>query len=59
LGVGGVFFCRCDALEKILLKLAMRGLLVPQNPAEEPARVLLKNIRAEKDRLIAAGVGEV
>jgi type I restriction enzyme S subunit len=37
----------------------MRGLLVPQNPAEEPARVLLKNIRAEKDRLIAAGVGEV
>jgi hypothetical protein len=32
---------------------------VPQNPAEEPARVLLKNIRAEKDRLIAAGVGEV
>ena len=44
-----------DALEQTILQLAVRGLLVPQDPAEEPARVLLKNIRAEKDRQIAAG----
>lgn len=44
-----------DALEQTLLQLAVRGLLVPQDPAEEPASILLKNIRAEKDRLIAAG----
>jgi len=44
-----------DALEQTILQLAVRGLLVPQDPAEEPASVLLKNIRAEKDRLIAAG----
>lgn len=28
---------------------------VPQDPADEPASELLKRIRAEKDRLIAAG----
>jgi type I restriction enzyme S subunit len=33
----------------------VRGLLVPQDPADEPASVLLKKIRSEKDRLIAAG----
>ncbi|WP_162290796.1 restriction endonuclease subunit S [Acidovorax carolinensis] len=44
-----------DALEQTLLQLAVRGLLVPQDPADEPASVLLKKIRAEKDRLIAAG----
>lgn len=44
-----------DALEQTLLQLAVRGLLVPQDPADEPASVLLRKIRAEKDRLIAAG----
>jgi len=44
-----------DALEQTILQLAVRGLLVPQNPADEPASVLLKHIRTEKDRLIAAG----
>jgi len=44
-----------DALEQTLLQLAVRGLLVPQDPADEPASVLLQKIRAEKDRLIAAG----
>ncbi|WP_208616328.1 restriction endonuclease subunit S [Acidovorax carolinensis] len=44
-----------DALEQTLLQLAVRGLLVPQDPTDEPASVLLKKIRAEKDRLIAAG----
>jgi len=44
-----------DALEQTLLQLAVRGLLVPQDPADEPASTLLERIRAEKDRLIAEG----
>lgn len=44
-----------DALEQTILQLAVRGLLVPQDPADEPASELLKQIRAEKDRLIAEG----
>ena len=44
-----------DALEQTLLQLAVRGLLVPQDPTDEPASALLQKIRAEKDRLIAAG----
>ena len=44
-----------DALEQTILQLAVRGLLVPQDPADEPASALLKKIRQEKDRLIAAG----
>ncbi len=44
-----------DALEQTLLQLAVRGLLVPQDPADEPANVLLQRIRAEKDHLIAEG----
>ena len=43
------------ALEQTLLQLAVRGLLVPQDPTEEPASALLQKIRAEKDRLIATG----
>ena len=44
-----------DALEQTILQLAVRGLLVPQDPNDEPASSLLKKIRADKDRLIAAG----
>lgn len=44
-----------DALEQTILQLAVRGLLVPQDPSDEPASELLKKIRAEKDRLIAEG----
>ena len=44
-----------DALEQTILQLAVRGLLVPQNPQDEPASVLLQKIRVEKDRLIAEG----
>ena len=44
-----------DALEQTLLQLAVRGLLVPQDPTDEPASVLLTRIRAEKSRLIAEG----
>ena len=44
-----------DALEQTLLQLAVRGLLVPQDPTDEPASALLQKIRAEKDRLITTG----
>lgn len=42
-------------LRELILTLAVRGKLVPQDPADEPASVLLQKIRAEKDRLIAEG----
>jgi type I restriction enzyme, S subunit len=44
-----------DALEQTILQLAVRGLLVPQDPQDEPASELLKKIRAEKDKLITEG----
>lgn len=44
-----------DVLEQTVLQLAVRGLLVPQDPADEPASHLLERIRSEKDRLVAAG----
>lgn len=44
-----------DALEQTLLQLAVRGLLAPQDPTDEPASTLLARIRTEKDRLIAEG----
>ncbi|PQA83427.1 restriction endonuclease [Limnohabitans sp. TS-CS-82] len=44
-----------DALEQTILQLAVRGLLVPQDPTDEPASVLLQKIRTEKDHLISQG----
>jgi type I restriction enzyme S subunit len=44
-----------DALEQTILQLAVRGLLVPQDPQDEPASELLKKIRTEKDKLITEG----
>ena len=38
-----------------ILDLAIRGQLVPQDPADEPATVLLERIRAEKEELIKQG----
>ena len=38
-----------------ILDLAIRGKLVPQNSADEPASVLLERIKAEKEELIKAG----
>ena len=38
-----------------ILDLAIRGKLVPQNPDDEPATVLLERIRAEKEELIRQG----
>jgi type I restriction enzyme S subunit len=44
-----------EVLEQTILQLAVRGLLVPQDPTDEPASVLLQKIRTEKDHLIAQG----
>jgi len=44
-----------DQLKKSILQLAVQGKLVPQEPSDEPASVLLKRIRAEKERLIKEG----
>ena len=43
------------ALRQKILDLAIRGKLVPQDPNDEPASVLLERIRTEKERLIAEG----
>ena len=39
-------------LRELILELAVRGLLVPQDPNDEPASVLLEKIAAEKEQLI-------
>jgi type I restriction enzyme S subunit len=42
-------------LRELILELAVRGLLVPQDPNDEPASELLKKIAAEKAKLIKEG----
>ncbi len=42
-------------LRQKILDLAIRGKLVPQDPSDEPASVLLERIKAEKERLIKEG----
>ncbi|BEH71530.1 restriction endonuclease subunit S [Edwardsiella tarda] len=42
-------------LRELILELAVRGKLVPQDPNDEPASVLLERIAAEKTRLVKEG----
>jgi len=42
-------------LRELILSLAMQGTLVPQDPSDQPASELLKEIEAEKERLIKEG----
>ena len=44
-----------NKLRAKILDLAIHGKLVPQDPNDEPASVLLEKIRAEKARLIKEG----
>ena len=42
-------------LRQKILDLAIHGKLVPQDPSDEPASVLLERIKAEKERLVKEG----
>ena len=44
-----------ERLKKSILQEAVQGKLVPQDPNDEPAAVLLEHIRTEKQKLIAEG----
>ena len=46
---------KAEQLRKSILQLAILGKLVPQDPNDEPASVLLERIHAEKQRLIKEG----
>ena len=39
-------------LKSAILQMAVQGKLVPQNPEDEPASVLVEKIREEKEKLI-------
>lgn len=44
-----------EKLKKSILQEAIQGKLVPQDPTDEPASVLLRRIREEKQRLVKEG----
>lgn len=46
---------KAEQLRKAILQMAIQGKLVPQDPNDEPASVLLEKIRAEKQKLIKEG----
>lgn len=45
-----------ENLKKSILQYAIQGKLVPQDPTDEPASVLLERIRAEKEQMIKDGI---
>tara|TARA_R110002012_G_scaffold321950_1_gene552701 strand:+ start:6759 stop:8753 length:1995 start_codon:yes stop_codon:yes gene_type:complete len=45
-----------NKLRELILELAIRGKLVPQDPNDEPASELLKKIEAEKAQLVKEGL---
>ncbi|SNX60488.1 type I restriction enzyme, S subunit [Nitrosomonas ureae] len=54
-GGNGVNVYGIQKLRELILELAVRGKLVPQDPNDEPAGELLKRIQAEKAKLVAEG----
>ncbi len=44
-----------EKLKQKILDLAIRGKLIPQDPNDEPASVLIEKIKAEKERLVKEG----
>src|SRR5574341_1153593 len=41
-----------NKLRELILQLAVQGKLVPQDPKDEPTSILIKKIKAEKERLV-------
>jgi type I restriction enzyme S subunit len=48
-----------DVLEQTVLQLAVRGLLVPQDPSEEPANDFLVRLRSERQRALQKGKAQL
>ena len=46
---------KAEALRQSILKKAFEGKLIPQDPNDEPASVLLERIRAERDKNAVKG----
>lgn len=51
----GDYKVNTNALRQKILDLAIHGKLVKQDPADEPASLMLEKLRAEKEAKIAAG----